>query len=125
MQQFFENIELETNGQRLIEITHNISNFCKVTGIENGILNLSILHTSASLLIQENVSSDVLRDLENFFDRLVPMDSALYEHTIEGPDDMPAHIRSGLGHSSLTLSIHESVLRLGPWQGIFLFEHRQ
>lgn len=124
MLQFFENIHLETNGQNLTEITNEISSFCKKMAIENGILNLSVLHTSASLVIQENASSDVLRDLEHFFDQLVPMDNSLYTHTIEGKDDMPAHIKSALTNSNLTLSIRDSRLILGTWQGIYLFEHR-
>ena len=125
MHQHFENIKLETNGQRLIEFTETISLFCERTTIKNGILNLSVLHTSASLIIQENASSDVLHDLEKFFDKLVPMDRSLYTHTIEGEDDMPAHIKSALGNSNLTVSILDSRLKLGTWQGIFLFEHRK
>ncbi len=125
MQQYFKEIYVQTNGQSLIEITSQVNSFCTETKIKNGIVNLSILHTSASLVIQENASSDVLYDLQQFFDKLIPMDNRLYTHTIEGEDDMPAHIKSALTNSNLTLSIKESRLMLGTWQGIFIFEHRK
>ena len=90
----------------------------------NGMLNLSIQHTSASLIVQENADPDVKKDLINYFDRLVPMDDQLYIHSSEGKDDMPAHIKSALTNNQISLSIKESRLILGTWQGIYLFEHR-
>ena len=90
----------------------------------NGILNINILHTSASLTIQENADPDVLYDLNNFFKKLVPMDNNLYKHTTEGKDDMPAHIKSALTSSHLTLSVKDNRVILGTWQGLYLFEHR-
>ena len=92
--------------------------------IRDGILNINILHTSASLVIQENADVDVLHDLKNFFDKLAPMENKLYKHTTEGKDDMPAHIKSSLTNSQLTLSIKNKKMILGTWQGLYLFEHR-
>ena len=123
IQKFLE-IKIETNGQNLINISQEIEKFVENSGIKFGILNLSILHTSASLIIQENVSKDVLIDLENFFNKLVPMNENLYSHIIEGKDDMPAHIKTALTNTNLTLSIIENNLKIGIWQGIYLFEHR-
>ena len=117
-------IKIETNGQNLINISQEIEKFVENSGIKCGILNLSILHTSASLIIQENVSKDVLIDLENFFNKLVPMNENLYSHILEGKDDMPAHIKTALTNTNLTLSIIENNLKIGIWQGIYLFEHR-
>ena len=124
MKQFFEEIKINTNGQTLIEITDQILSIFNNTKIQNGILNLSILHTSASLLVQENADPDVQRDLLNFFDKISPMDPKLYIHGCEGPDDMPAHIKTALTTTHLTLSIKNKNLILGTWQGIYLFEHR-
>lgn len=124
MQQFFKKLTIETHGQQLIEISNDITSLVKESNIVQGIVNLSILHTSASLLIQENASHDVLTDLLNFFDGIAPMDTALYKHNAEGKDDMPAHIKSALTNTQLTLSIQDQQLTLGTWQGIFLFEHR-
>ena len=123
IQKFLE-IKIETNGQNLINISKEIEKFVDNSGIKCGILNLSILHTSASLIIQENVSKDVLIDLENFFNKLVPMNENLYSHILEGKDDMPAHIKTALTNTNLTLSIIENNLKIGIWQGIYLFEHR-
>lgn len=123
IQKFLE-IKIETNGQNLINISQEIEKFVENSGIKFGILNLSILHTSASLIIQENVSKDVLIDLENFFNKLVPMNENLYSHILEGKDDMPAHIKTALTNTNLTLSIIENNLKIGVWQGIYLFEHR-
>ena len=123
IQKFLE-IKIETNGQNLINISQEIEKFVENSGIKFGILNLSILHTSASLIIQENVSKDVLIDLENFFNKLVPMNENLYSHILEGKDDMPAHIKTALTNTNLTLSIIENNLKIGIWQGIYLFEHR-
>ena len=123
IQKFLE-IKIETNGQNLINISQEIERFVENSGIKCGILNLFILHTSASLIIQENVSKDVLIDLENFFNKLVPMNENLYSHILEGKDDMPAHIKTALTNTNLTLSIIENNLKIGIWQGIYLFEHR-
>ena len=123
IQKFLE-IKIETNGQNLINISQEIEKFVENSGIKFGVLNLSILHTSASLIIQENVSKDVLIDLENFFNKLVPMNENLYSHILEGKDDMPAHIKTALTNTNLTLSIIENNLKIGIWQGIYLFEHR-
>ena len=123
IQKFLE-IKIETNGQNLINISQEIEKFVENSGIKCGILNLSILHTSASLIIQENVSKDVLIDLENFFNKLVPMNENLYSHILEGKDDMPAHIKTALTNTNLPLSIIENNLKIGIWQGIYLFEHR-
>ena len=124
MKQFLKTIEKETNGQRIIEITSEVINFVKSSKVNTGLIHLSILHTSASLLVQENADSDVLRDLISFFDKIVPMKSNLYTHKAEGKDDMPAHIKTALTQTHLTFSINESSVILGTWQGIYLFEHR-
>ena len=124
MKQEFLNLEITTNGQKLYELTDKISNWIKVNNFNNGIINLSIQHTSASLIIQENADPDVQTDLINYFDKLVPMDDKLYSHTTEGKDDMPAHIKSALTNNQISLSIKNSSLLLGTWQGIYLFEHR-
>ena len=124
MIQKFSEIKIDTEGQRLINISKKIDDFVEKSKITYGILNLSILHTSASLIIQENASKDVLIDLENFFNKLVPMNDSLYLHTLEGKDDMPAHIKTSLTNTNLSLSIIENILKLGTWQGIYLFEHR-
>ncbi len=122
--QFFDELNIKTNGNKLIKITDKVSQFVDGSKISNGILNISILHTSASLLIQENGDDDVQKDLLNFYDKLAPMDNDLYIHNTEGKDDMPAHIKSSLTNSNLTLSIKNNKLALGVWQGIYLFEHR-
>ena len=122
--QYFEELSIKTNGSKLIKITEKVSNFVNQSKILNGILNISILHTSASLIIQENADDDVQKDILNFYDKLVPMDEKLYIHNTEGKDDMPAHIKSSLTNSNLTLSIKNNKLILGTWQGIYLFEHR-
>ena len=124
MKQEFLNLEITTSGQKLYELTDKISNWIKVNNFNNGIINLSIQHTSASLIIQENADPDVQTDLINYFDKLVPMDDKLYIHTTEGIDDMPAHIKSALTNNQISLSIKNSSLLLGTWQGIYLFEHR-
>ena len=123
IQKFF-NLEVKTNGLRLYEFTNEIINWIKLNKFKNGLLNISIQHTSASLIVQENADSDVQTDLINYFDKLVPMNSDLYIHTAEGKDDMPAHIKSSLTNNQISLSIKDSNLLLGTWQGIYLFEHR-
>jgi secondary thiamine-phosphate synthase enzyme len=122
--QYFEEFSIKTNGNKLIKITEKILNFVDSSEISNGIINISILHTSASLIIQENADDDVQKDILNFYDKLVPMEENLYIHNTEGKDDMPAHIKSTLTNSNLTLSIKNNKLILGTWQGIYLFEHR-
>ena len=124
MMQFFKEIKIKTNGQKLIEITSQVLDIVASASIKEGILNLSIMHTSASLIVQENVDPDVKKDLLNFFDSAVPMDPSLYVHNIEGKDDMPAHIKTALTNTHITLSIRSKKLVLGTWQGIYLFEHR-
>jgi len=123
IQKFF-NLEIETNGLRLYELTREIINWIKLSKFKSGLLNISIQHTSASLIVQENADLDVQTDLINYFDKLVPMNNDLYIHTTEGKDDMPAHIKSALTNNQISLSIKESKLLLGTWQGIYLFEHR-
>ena len=122
-QEFF-NLEIKTNGQKLYELTEKTDNWIKESNFNNGIINLSIQHTSASLIIQENADPDVQTDLINYFDKLVPMENELYTHTTEGKDDMPAHIKSTLTNNQISLSIKNRSLLLGTWQGIYLFEHR-
>ena len=124
MKQVFSEITMETKGQGLYNFTNKTLNWLNKQKINNGILNINILHTSASLVIQENADPDVLDDLKFFFDKLVPMDNKLYKHTTEGKDDMPAHIKSSLTNNQLTLSIKDKKLILGTWQGLYLFEHR-
>ena len=103
--QSFEELSIKTNGNKLIKLTEKVLNFVDRSKISNGIINISILHTSASLIIQENADDDVQKDILNFYDKLVPMDENLYIHNAEGMDDMPAHIKSTLTNSNLTLSI--------------------
>ena len=124
MRQEFFNLELKTNGQKLYEFTDQTIDWINKNNFNNGILNLSIQHTSASLIVQENADPDVQSDLINYFDKIAPMDNKLYIHTIEGKDDMPAHIKSALTNNQISLSIKNKQLLLGTWQGIYLFEHR-
>ena len=124
MRQDFFNLEIETSGQKLYQFTDRTQNWIKENNFNNGIINLSIQHTSASLIIQENADPDVQNDLINYFDKLVPMNNKLYKHITEGKDDMPAHIKSVLTNNQISLSVKNSLLLLGTWQGIYLFEHR-
>ena len=124
MKQEFFNLQINTNGQKLYEFTDQTVDWINENNFKNGILNLSIQHTSASLIIQENADPDVQTDLIKYFDKLAPMDNSLYVHTTEGKDDMPAHIKTALTNTNLTLSIIENNLKIGIWQGIYLFEHR-
>ena len=123
IQKFF-NLEISTNGQKLYDFTEKTSDWIKGNGFKNGILNISIQHTSASLIVQENADPDVQTDLINYFDKLVPMNNKLYAHTTEGEDDMPAHIKSAITNNQISLSIKNKELLLGTWQGLYLFEHR-
>ena len=124
MKQEFYNFQIITNGQKLYEFTDNTIQWIKKKNFKNGIINLSIQHTSASLIVQENADPDVKIDLINYFNKLVPMNNKLYVHTTEGKDDMPAHIKSTLTNNQISLSIKDSELLLGTWQGLYLFEHR-
>ena len=124
MKQEFYNLQINTNGQKLYEFTNQTIEWINKNNLKNGILNLSIQHTSASLIVQENADPDVQTDLIKYFDKLAPMDNKLYTHITEGKDDMPAHIKSALTNSQISLSIREGTLLLGTWQGIYLFEHR-
>ena len=124
MRQKFFNLEMNTNGQNLYEFTNQTNKWIKDNEFNNGIINISIQHTSASLIIQENADPDVQIDLLNFFNKLVPMDNSLYIHTTEGIDDMPAHIKSALTNNQISLSVKNTELLLGTWQGLYLFEHR-
>ena len=124
MKQEFYNLQINTNGQKLYEFTNQTMEWINNNNFKNGILNLSIQHTSASLIVQENADPDVQTDLINYFNKLAPMDEKLYIHTTEGKDDMPAHIKSALTNNQISLSIKEGELLLGTWQGLYLFEHR-
>ena len=124
MRQEFFNLELDTIGQNFYEFTNQTNQWVNDNEFNNGIINISIQHTSASLIIQENADPDVQTDLMNFFNKLVPMDNSLYIHTAEGKDDMPAHIKSVLTNNQISLSVKNNQLLFGTWQGLYLFEHR-
>ena len=124
MKQQFLDLEIKTNGQRLYEFTDETISWIKDNNFMNGTINLSIQHTSASLIVQENADPDVQTDLINYFDKLAPMNNNLYTHTTEGKDDMPAHIKSALTNNQISLSIRNTELLLGTWQGLYLFEHK-
>ena len=124
MKQKFYDFNIKTNGQKLYDFTDQTIEWVKKNDLKNGILNLNIQHTSASLIVQENADPDVQTDLINFFNKIAPMDSSLYIHTTEGKDDMPSHIKSSLTNNQVSLSIKNGELLLGTWQGLYLFEHR-
>jgi secondary thiamine-phosphate synthase enzyme len=124
MQQFTHPISVNTHGRKLYDITSDITSWAKHSGFRTGLMTIYIQHTSASLLITENYDHDVLVDLEAFFQRLVPDGDPLFIHTIEGPDDMPAHVRTALTQTSLSIPLIDGKPTLGQWQGIFLYEHR-
>jgi secondary thiamine-phosphate synthase enzyme len=119
-----DRLTIETTSREIKEITGTVAGWAKRQGIARGLLTIFIPHTSASLLIQENYSPDVLRDLAAFLARLAPEELALYRHNDEGPDDMPAHLKSALTQVQLTIPVSEGEIQLGTWQGIFLLEHR-
>ena len=123
IQKFFT-LEINTNGQRLYDFTNETIEWVKSFKFKNGILNLSVQHTSASIIVQENADPDVQTDLINFFDKMVPMNDKDYIHKSEGKDDMPAHIKSAITNNQISISIKKGELLLGTWQGIYLFEHR-
>ena len=124
MQQYTQQISVNAQGRKLYDITPQVLDWANQLGFDTGLLTLYIQHTSASLLINENYDADVLVDMQAFFKRLVPDGDDLFIHTVEGPDDMPAHVRSALTQTSLSIPILHGKLALGQWQGIFLFEHR-
>ena len=124
MRQATHTLTVETKGRGLIEITRNIVRWVSSENFKTGLLTVYCRHTSASLLIQENADPDVQTDLQNYFEKIAPEDPARYVHGIEGPDDMPAHIRTALTQTSLSIPIASGKPVLGTWQGIYLFEHR-
>ena len=124
MIQKFLSLKISTYGQKLYEFTDKTLDWIKKNQFNNGLINISIQHTSASLIVQENTDPDVQTDLINYFDKLAPMKNELYIHTAEGKDDMPAHIKSALTNNQISLSIKDKELLLGTWQGLYLFEHR-
>jgi len=117
-------LEIQTSGQRLYEVTREVTRWVADQDMADGLLTLFCRHTSASLLIQENAAPEVKDDILAFFGRIAPEDRDLYEHDDEGPDDMPAHLKAALTQVSLTIPLVDSRLVLGTWQGIYLFEHR-
>ena len=124
MKQATHQIHVDTRGKGLYNISARIARWVEEQALLTGLLTVFVQHTSASLTIQENADPDVIRDLNDFFSRLVPEDDNLYRHTVEGPDDMPAHIRTALTQTHLAVPLHQGQLALGTWQGIYLFEHR-
>ena len=125
MRQEFFNYQVNTNGQQLYDFTSEIVQWVNKNKFKNGILNLNIQHTSASLIVQENADPDVQTDLINYFNKLVPMDKSLYIHTTEVKDYMPAHIKSSLTNNQITLSIKDGDIVLGTWEGLYTFEQRE
>tara|TARA_R110000782_G_scaffold34809_2_gene83133 strand:+ start:112 stop:531 length:420 start_codon:yes stop_codon:yes gene_type:complete len=125
MRQAQHELDVATDGPGLYEITRDVAAWAAGQGMTTGLLTLYCRHTSASLTIQENADPDVCRDLQTFFERLVREDPTLYRHTAEGPDDMPAHIRSALTNVQLSVPVTGGQVMLGTWQGIYLFEHRR
>lgn len=125
MRQASHGITVETRGQSLVEITRPVTRWAAAQGMAEGLLTVFCRHTSASLLIQENADPDVRTDLEAYFAAIAPEDAGRYVHDSEGPDDMPAHIRTALTQVSLVIPLAEGRLVLGTWQGLYLFEHRR
>jgi len=125
MKQSTSRLDVETRGKGLYEISDKVVAWVKRTGLKSGLLTVFIQHTSASLTIQENADPDVIEDLNDHFTRLAPEDDKLYRHTVEGPDDMPAHIRAALSDTQLSIPVIDGKPALGTWQGIYVFEHRR
>ncbi|MBM3390441.1 MAG: YjbQ family protein [Betaproteobacteria bacterium] len=125
MRQATHTLHVATRGRGLVEIMEKVSRHTTVSGFRTGLLTLFIRHTSASLIIQENADPEVQRDLERFLARLVPDGDPLFEHTMEGPDDMPAHVRTALTQTQLSLPVVDGRLALGAWQGVYVYEHRR
>ena len=124
MRQLTHQIAIKTHGRRLVDVTDQVCAWVAASGMATGLLTVYIQHTSASLLINENYDADVIADLERFFSRLIPDGDPLFVHTIEGPDDMPAHVRTALTQTHLSIPLLNGKPALGTWQGIFLYEHR-
>jgi secondary thiamine-phosphate synthase enzyme len=124
MRQAYAVVQIQSPGRGLIEITRQVSDWVDASGVRDGLLTVFVRHTSASLLIQENADPEVQRDLERFLARLVRDGDPLFEHRAEGADDMPAHVRSALTQSQLSVPLIDGALALGTWQGIYLYEHR-
>jgi secondary thiamine-phosphate synthase enzyme len=125
MKQFTKRLEIRSEGKGLYEISDKVVAWVRETGLKTGLLTVFIQHTSASLTIQENADPDVIADLNDHFSRLAPEDNKLYRHTVEGPDDMPAHIRAALTDTQLSIPVVDGQPALGTWQGIYVFEHRK
>ncbi|MBL8175255.1 MAG: YjbQ family protein [Bryobacterales bacterium] len=125
MKQFTQRIDVRTDGKGLYNVTRPIEAWVRQCGTQTGLLTVFLQHTSASLTVQENADPDVVLDLADFFQKLVPDNPRLYRHTLEGPDDMPAHIRAALTMTQLSIPIIAGELALGTWQGIYVFEHRE
>ncbi|MBC8747165.1 secondary thiamine-phosphate synthase enzyme [Paraburkholderia sp. WC7.3g] len=125
MRQAIHHLIIQARGRGLVEFTDDARRFVDDTGIRTGLLTLFCRHTSASLLIQENADPSVRRDLERYFETLAPEDAARYEHDTEGPDDMPAHLRTALTQTQLSVPVEHGRMVLGAWQGLYLFEHRR
>jgi secondary thiamine-phosphate synthase enzyme len=124
MKQFTHRLEIQSRGKGLYEFTRDVAAWVKSCALETGLLTIFVQHTSASLVIQENADPDVRADLNEFFERVASEEADWYRHTIEGPDDMPAHIRAALTQTNLSVPVVSGKLALGTWQGIYLFEHR-
>lgn len=117
-------LQVATSGKGLYDITRQVARWLAESPVETGLLTVFIQHTSASLTVQENADPDVVHDISTFFSRLVPEDNRLYRHTVEGPDDMPGHIRAALTLTQLSIPVVDGRMALGTWQGIYVFEHR-
>lgn len=124
MKQHMERITVATKGRSLVDVTSRVTSALATSGLDRGIVNVFVRHTSASVIVQENADPAVLRDMERFFARLVPDGDSMFEHDAEGPDDMPAHVRSALTATQITVPFADGELLLGTWQAIYLFEHR-
>lgn len=125
MRQHHHTFDISARGKGLYDFTAEVARWVAASGVRDGLLTLFVRHTSASLVIQENADPDVQGDLERFLARLVPEHDPLYQHTLEGPDDMPAHIRAALTQTQLSIPVRDGRMVLGTWQGIYLFEHRR
>lgn len=125
MRQLHHTFEIAARGQGLYDFTAEAARWLAASGMRDGLLTLFVRHTSASLIVQENADPDVQGDLSRFLARLVPENDPLYRHTLEGPDDMPAHVRAALTLTQLSIPVRDGRMALGTWQGIYLFEHRR
>lgn len=120
-----ETLSIETGSQGLYDITDQIHNIAREAELDEGLCTVFLRHTSASMIIQENAAPSAKRDLENWFNRLVPENDPEYTHTAEGPDDMPSHIKAALTQTSISIPLVDGQLAFGTWQGLFLWEHRK